>query len=162
MGAYYSEDRKKYVLHTDAVSFAEEVFLSRKGAGITYRTLSDPKQYRIGVLRGGAPNKDLTNAGIFIEEVSNYEMNLRKMIKGRLDLVLGGKMMWQHMIKTKFPQLKKKIEIVKPSLSTFQLLVIMSKTNPKHKSIVKDFNRGLKQIKTSGEYDRILQKHGFE
>jgi len=46
-------------------------------------------------------------------------------------------------------------------LASNPLYIMMGRAVPDHKEIMAAFNRGLKEIRADGTFDKIMAKHGF-
>ena len=161
LGAYYNEERSRYFTYTDSVYESQEVFFCKKDAQISYASLNDLSKYMIGVVRGWGSIEILKKANLNLDEVTDHDMNIKKLMAGRIDLICTEKIALLNLIQTKYPQWKDAIKIVPRPLVTLKIFNPISNKIPNHEKIVKDFNRGLKMIKDDGTFEKILTKHGF-
>lgn len=162
LGAYYSEERNKKFLYSDATTDTSTVFFKRKGDNITYKTLKDLTPYKVGVMRGSAHSEEFDSATFLQKDVIlNQHGNIQKLFKKRVDLIVGSRKVILYEINTNLPEFTGKIEIMGPPLQTHYLHIIISRKVPEFEQIIKDFNLGLKKIKENGTYDNLLKKHGF-
>lgn len=60
------------------------------------------------------------------------------------------------------PALLTKVSFTENSLSSYSLHVTSGLKNPRHQEIIAAFNKGLAEIKASGEYAKILEKYGIK
>jgi len=159
---YYSDSLKKDFFVSDPFQGGPLVFFERKGANITFNKLEDLKPFRIGVVRGYVNTEAFDNASYLKkDEVKDDFTNLKKLVAGRIDLMVADKFVGYHLIKTKMPQNKNKIDVVKPVLEEKDLYVCLSKKVKSGDQKLKAFNAGLKKIKENGLMNSILKKHGF-
>lgn len=162
VGAFYSEERSHYFTYSEKLTEAAVVFVSRKGRRITYSSLDDLKPYRIGILRGAVLTQEFDTATyLMTEEVVEHELNIKKLMGDRVDLIVLGKFHLLQILNQKFPDWIDKIEIINPPLMINGLFNAISKQNPEHERIVSDFNRGLKEIQDDGMFGRIMKRHGI-
>ena len=109
-------------------SFAEGplVFCKKKGADVSYKTLQDLKPYRIGVVRGYVNTPEFDAADYLRKDIANSdELNLRKLLKGRVDLVVIDKFTAQHILSTAIPEGVDAIEFLEPHLQEKPLYQVM-------------------------------------
>lgn len=159
----YKEERIQSLHYTDSILKEEGVLFSQKGRNITYTKLEDLSPYIIGVMRGSMLAELLLSKNLKVEEVTTHEQNIQKLIgRERIDLIASQKLSLLGIINAQFPEWKDKIEIVMPPVHVGYLHNVISRNNPNHETIVKDFNIGLQKIKSDGTFTKILEKHGFE
>jgi polar amino acid transport system substrate-binding protein len=163
LGAYYNEKRAQKMLYSEPIDKVELVFLALKESNIRYTALTDLKPYTIGHIRGVSVNKAFDSASYLRKEaVTNVEQNIKKLISGRVDLIVFKKRRLLHLIHTKFPEISNKVELLSPSLQTSFFYNAFPKSQPNALKHLEDFNRGLRAIKNDGTYAKILIKHGIE
>jgi polar amino acid transport system substrate-binding protein len=159
---YYNDKRAKNFVYSNTIGDTKTVFFKLKKTKINYKSLKDLKDFKIGTSTGYAYPKIFTDAK-FLKTINSprLEINIKKLLKNRIDLVIGSKKVMQHYLNTKFPNDKDKIEILEPSVDSMPLYVAFSKKSKNYKQKVKDFNIGLDIIKKDGTFEKILKKHGF-
>lgn len=162
LGAYYNEDRANAFYFTDPVSQNEEVFVQKKGKGISYSQLEDLKKYKIGGLRGAAPLVELKEKGFDVEETNDELMSMKKLDAARLDLlVIGKQQFYYHIGNTDdLKQFKGSFELIEPPFKSFDLFCPITKKRAGGDEIVKKFNQALQEMKADGTYDEILKRFG--
>lgn len=133
-----------------------------KGRNIKYSKLEDLKPYTIGVGRGYSyPEKFISATYLKMEETTAAEHNIRKLLRNRIDLMVGSRKVILYLLQNNFPDSVNSLEILEPPLGALLLYVAFSKKSPDYQKKVEDFNRGLKMIKDDGTYEKILKKHGL-
>lgn len=164
MGAYYNEERSQSFIFTQSVTKADLSFIQRAEDSISYTSLQNLKPYRIGVIRGTAPAMILSQIEppLSIEEVTNDEQNIKKLMSRRIDLFLSDLQYVVYTLREKYPELKNKLKPVQPPLRTDLIFNAISKKADNAQKIVDDFNHGLQELKEDGTYDNILRKHGID
>ncbi len=159
---YYNEKRANNFVFTDTIGATQTVFFKLKNTDIRYSKLEDLKSYKIGTAKGyGYPKKFTDASYLKTIDTPKIEFNIRKLLNKRIDLVIGSKKVTQHLLNNSYPKDKQKIGIMQPAIDSMPLYVAFSKNNIGYKQKVKDFNKGLKIIKSNGTFDKILEKHGF-
>ncbi|MCP4119838.1 MAG: amino acid ABC transporter substrate-binding protein [Desulfobacteraceae bacterium] len=163
VGAYFSEERANFFKYPDSIGNVEVVLCGRKGDNIKFTSLEDLKPYKIGVLRGYVNSKEFDAASFLKKEpVEKTEINIKKLLKGRVDLIVDSKAVLQDRINRNFKNAVGKFEFLTPALQTNKLYTILSKTVPGYEKKAEDFNKGLKMILEDGTVIEILKRHGFE
>ncbi len=159
---YYDEARKDDYVFSDPFPGGPLVFMKRKGKEIPYTgNLDELKPYKIGVVRGYINTKAFdARTDLKKEETGSDEMNLKKLVAGRVDLIVIDRLVAEHLIATSVTQGKGKIEAVEPVMEVKPLYIAFSKKAPAYEKKMADFNDGLKAIKEDGSLQKILEKHG--
>ncbi len=159
---YHNEKRAKNFFYTDTIGATQTVFFKLKNKDIKYSKFEDLKSYKIGTAKGyGYPKKFTEASYLTTIDAPKIEFNIRKLLNKRIDLVIGSKKVTQHLLNNSYPKDKQKIEIMQPPIDSMPLYVAFSKNSAGYKQKVKDFNKGLKIIKSNGTFNKILEKHGF-
>jgi polar amino acid transport system substrate-binding protein len=161
-GCYRSAEREKVMNMSEALAAVELVLFSKKGANITYSGIESLKPYKIGIMRGNANTEEFDSATFLKKEsVNKLELNVKKLLGGRIDLIIGSKLVIQDLINKQFAKDADKIEVVKPALQSNALHIGFSRKIDGHDKIVADFNKGLQMIKDDGTMAAIAKKYGF-
>lgn len=162
LGLYHSEERTKWITYSEPIAAVQLVFFSKKGRGITWDSLVDLKTYTIGIEREFVYTDEFDNATYLKKEpVRKVELNLNKLIEGRIDLVAASRSVFLHYIKTSHPGMLAQIEVLSKPLSEKYIFNGFPKHDSNHKTIAVAFNKGLDLIKADGTYDKILKRHGL-
>ena len=161
-GAYYNKERDRNFMFTDEIISANIVIFQKKGAGISYNSLEDLKDYTFGILRGWAYPEEFVKADYLEkEETDTPKTNILKLLKDRVDLIVADKLVTLDVANEHYPDQADRIEALEPPLEEKPLHVIVTEKLPNHAEIVNDFNKGLKMLKEDGTFDKIMEKHGF-
>lgn len=121
----------------------------------------DPNDFtklRIGTLRGGASEKMLFNSGIRlgqIERLHDPELNIKKILKGRVDAVAYNEIAARYMLMSMGhdPQ---KIRILRQYGSVDYYIALSNKVEP---HIVERLQASLDSLKASGRVDKIIENY---
>ncbi len=163
VGAYFSDERAKFFKYPDSIGKVEVFLCAKKEKKITYTTLENLKPYRIGIIRGYVYSEEFDAATYLKKDpAENAEINLKKLLRGRVDLIVGSKAVLQDLVNKKFKDAVGEIEFIEPALQTNKLYTIFSKKIPGYEKKVEGFNKGLKIIQEDGTVKEILKRHGFE
>lgn len=161
--AYYSDERNRIYAMTKSISNGPLVFYKCKDRDITYHSLSDLKNYTIGVVRGYVNTKEFDAADYLNKKiVSSDKQNLLKLVTHRIDLVVIDKFTAQMIIKTDIPHAAGKLNFVDPPLENKTLHVGFSRNIADYPKLLEDFNQALAEMVQSGRIKVITQKHGFK
>ena len=87
--------------------------------------------------------------------------NIKKLLKGRIDLFLGSRLVTLDVINKSSARDGDNIAILDPPLKTNTLHLGISKKTAGYEKLLADFNNGLEQIKADGTVANIMKKHGF-
>ncbi len=159
---WYREEREEWFVYSDPISPASEVgFYRRKGEDISFETFEDLKPYTIGVGRGYVTPPGFDEASLKTSSATDDEQNLRKLRAGRINLALTDKLVAKYVIYTKIPDAFSDLEWLPPTLHTETNHLALSKKSVNYKTILADFNRGLREIEADGTLEAIKAEHGF-
>lgn len=137
-------------------------FMKRKTDKVTFAKLEDLKGLKIGVVRGYVNTEEFDKADYLSKEEANDDItNLRKLLAGRLDLVVIDKFVGLYLMQQMLPESADKVEFVVPSLEEKTLHVLISKKTADAEAKMKAFNDGLKTVKDSGKLDALMKSSGF-
>lgn len=160
---YYSESRKKEYVFSNKFPGGPIGFYKRKESNISYKTLEDLKPYSIGVVRGYINTEAFDKADYLTKDpASSDEINIKKLERLRLDLIVIDKFVAAYIISNKYPAFLDKLEFLEPPLEVKPLYIAFSKQSEGYEKRVKRFNQGLKEIYDDGTMDKILEKYGFK
>lgn len=162
LGAYFSEDRAKDFVYTEEVANNDEVFVQKKGKGITYSTINDLKAFKIGGMRGGAQVEELKKMGFNIDEAANSIPNMQKLAAGRLDLIIVGKQEFNFQLANEpvLHNFQNLFDVLEPPYKSFGLFNPITKRRPDAMEIVAKFNSALAEVKADGTYEAVLSRFG--
>lgn len=157
LGAYHTPERAERLLYTDPIGSAEVVFFGLKEAGISYQSLEDLRPYRIGTIIGASYTPEFDAADFLMKEpVSDYLLNLRKLLAGRVHLVLEKRSVVEHALATRFASEAPRVVSLDRPLKSARFFNAFSKALPGHERKVADFNAGLRAISADGTLAAIM------
>ena len=158
---YYSDERARNFYYTDPVTQAELAFFHLKDTSFDWETIGDLKGIRIGATleyHYGAEFHDAVEAGVIRADfVATDELNLKKLLKGRIDVFPGEVVVTYAQIRDTFTEEDAmRFEHHPKLIRSAQLHLILAKANPDSERLVELFDKGLRQLKESGRYDEIV------
>lgn len=117
---------------------------------------------RIGVVRGyvNAPEFD-ARADLRKDMSTDDATNLRKLMAGRIDLMVADRHVGYALARRLFPGQVERIEFLSPSLEEKALFVCFPRQNPAAQRLRRDFDRGLAELARQGILARLRARHGF-
>jgi len=158
LGTWWTEERTSYLFYSDPYLENSIKFIKKKGDPFEYDNLTSLAGKSVGVVRGYGYSDDFLAATNFKRpEAKEFIANIRKLTAGRIDLTIEDELVATAIIANKAPKLLSQIEFCEVPLSSNALHVTSGLGNAKHKKLITAFNKGLKEIKRNGEYDKILQ-----
>lgn len=158
---YLAEDIADFLI-SDPFPGGPLVFFKRKADPIVYTGLEDLRSLKIGVVRGYVNTAEFDTADYLKKEEANDDIiNLRKLVGGRLDLIVIDKFVGLFLLKKEMPDKVEEIEFVLPALEEKTLHVLISRKALKAEAKMKAFNDGLRQLKDSGRLDKLLENSGM-
>jgi polar amino acid transport system substrate-binding protein len=161
--AYYSEERAQLYAVSQPFFAAPMGFYKRKDRAIAYQNLQDLQAYTIGVVRAYVNTAEFDAAAYLKKDIADDdEQNLKKLLKGRVDLIIIDKFTAQHMLNTRIPEGKALLEFLEPPLDIKSFHLLVSRNIKNSEQTLHDFHRGLQEIVADGTISRILQKHNLE
>ena len=158
---WYRKEREQWFEFSDALPANEVGFFKRVGEDISFNNFEDLKPYTIGVVRGYVNPPGFDEAGLTTEVVDNDALNLNKLLRGRIDLVLIDKIVGQHILNINHAPQKHEVEWINPPVQVETQHLVVSKRAPDSHALLDDFNRGLAAIIADGTATQIMRKHGF-
>jgi len=160
-GAFYTKGRAEVYNFSDPFWKTKQAFFKLKKRKISFGKLEDLKPYIIGIGRGYGLPESVENAKYLkFDEADNTSTNIRKLIFGRIDLIVDTIDHVHFRLDREFAEHKEKVQILGKPIDEDNLHVAFSKKIGMEK--LKAFNRGLKKIKADGTFKKLLKKHGFQ
>ncbi|TVP14296.1 hypothetical protein AYI87_10685 [Shewanella sp. KCT] len=162
LGVWYRPSREEWIAFSTPLLSVNVVLYKRVDSQIDFNTMADLRQYRIGIGRGYANPEAFQNATLKTEAASSDAVNLRKLLAGRVDLVLICEDVARYLIERPGSEYRGKLEPVGDPLSVELFHIGVAKHLPNAQKILADFNQSLAELHRSGELSKILASHGFE
>lgn len=161
-GWYYSEERAQYAYYSDPMIDYHNVIFHLKSTPFDWKEVEDLKGIPIGGTRGNVYGKKIEDAKksgkLTIEWVTEDEQNFKKLLAGRVQLVLMDLHVGYFLLHTKFTPEERSLitHHPKPTASAEPGHLILSKKVDRSKRLMDAFNRGLQRLKESGKYDQYI------
>jgi polar amino acid transport system substrate-binding protein len=159
LGAQRTDERAAKMEYSDVIGQSSMVFFALKKSNITYTGLESLKPYSIGVTGNNTITPEFQAATYLKkEEVPDLLTNVRKLLAGRVQLIVEKRSVVIDALRTKFPESADTVVALEPPVKTIQFYNAFSKKWPNHEQAAKDFNRGLDLISKDGTLKSILGK----
>ena len=158
-----NEERAVDHYFSDPLFSESIVFFHLKNHPFDWKEFSDLKDMRIGGTNEyyyGKAFEEAENEGtILVERVPSDELNLRKILKNRIEICPMNLDAGLSLLQTKFNQEEiDSISYHPRPLDEGPLVLMFSKKVAKNKEIVNIFNQGLRRLKESGRYDQFFEE----
>ena len=161
LAAYDTPERRADYLFSDRYYEVSEFIIGIEGkVPSTYKQVSDLKKYTFGLTTGYAYSKEINEKTLKHQYASADEQNIKKLIAGRVDLLVMNKGLFYDTLSRASSTAIKPV-FLSPPLSVNGLYNMFSKQKKHSAKLVNDFNEGLKALKASGRYNEILKDHGI-
>lgn len=164
-----SPERERDFWFSDSVFEGQTVFFHHRDLKFDWGQLDDLAGMRIGATLGYQyrPLETAEREGhVLIERVASDELNLRKLIHGRIDLFPSDLAVGYATLRALFPSKEREqIRHHALPLEVVSYYLMLNRQDPNHPQLIERFNRGLRKLKESGEYARMfeaLQRGDYE
>ena len=162
LGAWYSEEREKSFIFSDPLPGNEVVLFKQKDAKPEkFTSYAELQPYRIGIVRGYRNPPEFDAANLKTEKANSDKINLTKLAKGRVDLILVDRALANHIIRKELPEYEGDLVAVEPPVEVLPLYILFSRAAENAQEKADAFNRGLKLLQKEGRVEEILKQHGI-
>lgn len=162
LGAYYSDERAKEYIFSDAIYPVDIGLVALKDLGVReFDSLRDLTDYAIGYGRGWATTDEFDNADYLDKVPANSNvLNVRKLYNGRIDMIAMAFDRFRSIANDEGFDIDRAV-FLEPVLSRSQMHLMGSRAVDDMPQVIEDFDRGLAQIKSDGTYQTILEEMGY-
>jgi polar amino acid transport system substrate-binding protein len=161
LGVWRSAERERWLAYSQPLPANQVGFYKRVDSTITFETMSDLKDRRVGVVRGYVNPKAFDDARLTTDDATDDTMNLRKLGGRRVDLILIDKGVANYLLQTVVPDLQGQLMWVEPAIEVFPLYVGFVRSSERHERLLRAFNRGLKEMERDGTLQRLVTDAGL-
>ena len=151
-----------YVFSEPIINATNKVFIKKGGkvpASLDAGDYANFKPYKFGGTTGFWYEAGFKKAGIPLELVTKDDQSVQKLEAGRIDAFITDELVGWALIKQLFPGKEGGFATVDKPESVAPLYVIAHKKHAGSAKFIEAVNDGLKKIKASGEYDKIVAKY---
>lgn len=149
---------------SDPVVEVKKVFFYLKGTKFSWNTITDLKNYTIGIEAGNSYGTDFDaaakNKTITVEEAPDAASNFKKLFAKRIDVFVGATEVAFDYINTLSKNEQAQITYDPKPVQVTPLVMLISKKIPdsRAKMLISKFNAGLKELKKNGKYNQYMQE----
>ena len=157
-------ERERVFWYSDApVLVGDRVFFHLKSFRFDWKAVPDLAGMRIGATLEyfyGEPFESAEAAGrIRVDRVPTDLHNLRKILRGRVDIFPLTREVGIYLLNTEFPPGDAAMVTHHPKpLSSIPFHIVLARNIEENERRVKAFDRGFRRLRESGRYERILEK----
>ena len=158
IGAWYDDERAEHFYYSEPIYNNEIVFFKQKNFSYHFRGYDEiaAMGIRLGLVRGYLQPTGLLRNQPNLVMVATDEQALLMLAKGRVDLVPADKLNGLYLLHNKLPHYAGDIDWLTPALEQRPMYLIMSKQDPRSETLMQQFNKGLVQLRQSGQLAQIL------
>lgn len=160
-GWYYSKERAQYAYYSDQMLDYKNVIFHLKSFPFDWKTVDDLKKIRIAGTLGAYYGEDFVEAEeagkLTIHRVATDKMNFKKLLKGRVKLVLMDLHVGYFILQNEFTPEERALitHHSKPTLAKPAYLILSKKVD-RSQRLLTVFNKGLQRLKDSGKLDQYI------
>ncbi|MBU3915134.1 transporter substrate-binding domain-containing protein [bacterium] len=156
-----TEEREKaFYLPKSYLIKDEGVYFHLKTTQFDWNTIQDLKKYRVGVTIGYKQEKTYKDLGIKADSVPHEQLNFKKMLKGRIDVYQTSKTVGYSTINSIFgPEEAGMFTNHPKTVEESEYYILFSRKTSNGKYFSDKFDSGMRKLKASGEYGKILAKY---
>lgn len=162
LGIWHEASRERYLAYSQPLGISNRIgFIARVGSMMAVDDLTRLRQLpglRIGTVRGYANPPRFEEMGFQTDLAVDDASNLRKLLAGRVDLVLIDKGVAFHLLQTQLQSVAAQFQWLEPAVADMPLHMALSRRRADHPAVLRDINRGLAELRDSGEMAKILKR----
>jgi polar amino acid transport system substrate-binding protein len=164
LGWVWSEEREKSFDYSDPIFQAPLLLFHLKEFDFDWETIDDLRGIPIGITAknyyGPEFHQAMDDGILTTDEASKDIIQFDKLLRHRIKLYPMNYYTGYYLIREKFIPEQVALFTHHPRpLKTSVYHVLFSKAVKENGAMVEQFNQGLRQLKESGEYDRIISEH---
>lgn len=159
----HSEERAIDFHYSDVVITLNDVFFHRSDQPFDWNSMEDLRGLRVGATLGYFYGLDFEKAEkekVFtIDRVPDDTTNLKKLMRGRIDIFPLTTEVGYELIFDTFPRSSRNLIINhKKPIRSSSYHLILSKNIAENTEFIGEFNKGLEKIKSNGVYEQLIEK----
>jgi polar amino acid transport system substrate-binding protein len=160
--AITNERKSKYIFSDPIFSSSNSIIYKKSNSKININELQNIesfKNYTIGMTTGSdAITVPLREIGAKVETTETIDLSMKKLQSGRIDFLIEDSYVINELLKqyrdNQIVVLKKQILFLDRDYC-----LMATKNNSNSSEIINLFNKGIRKIKSTGEYRRIIEKY---
>ena len=161
LGIWYTQARAEVLVYSQPLLPSEIRFIHFKSLEFHFGSLKDLEPYRVGHVLGYAYPTSFSQGHLNRVHVYDVAELIKLLANHRLDIVLMDKVVALQQMKNNYPALISEMNFQDPPFATNHLYLALSKKRPGMEVKLQAINQGLDNIRSNGEFERILRDHGL-
>lgn len=162
-----TKEKERKFYYSEKVYDGDWVFFHHKDTKVDWKNYSDLSKYVIGATKGFSYTKDfydgIENKTLNVDWVNNEYQLLGMIHKKRIDIAPLNKYVGYYLLKKHYPKYNPTwFRYAKKSLVKTSSHLIFNRTHPDAEVMRNIFNKGLRKLKKSGQYDKIFQSMMYQ
>ena len=158
---FYNEERAQSFLYSNPVIAVNMAFFHLREVAFDWETMGELHDTRIGAtleyFYGAEFHDAVDSQTIGPEWAATDELNLKKLLRGRIDVFPGAVLVTYTQIQDTFgAETAERFTHHPRIMKSDPLHLVFGKANPESEQLVAEFDRGLQLLKESGRYDEII------
>mgnify|MGYP006278157827 FL=1 len=164
LGWVHSKARAESFLYSDPFIRAPLVFFHLKELAFNWQDYDDLEGMTVGTVidyhYGDQFHESLKTGAFKVESAPQDILNLRKLLHERIDLTPINLHVGYYLIDKHFgPETRKQFTHHPRGLKTSMHHLLLPRSQEESAERIRTFNQGLQELRESGEYQRILDRH---
>jgi polar amino acid transport system substrate-binding protein len=161
--AYHSVERERKFILSEPLAQSILGFHKPVGQRVDFQSLQDLRPYAIGVVRGYVNTAAFDKADYLHKDYAPSDLlSLKKLIRGRVDLVVMDKYVGQHLVAANIPSAAHKLEFMEPPLEVKDLHVAFSRECVNSQAVADGFDEAVRRMREKGMLSRTMAEYGFQ
>ncbi|ABM27844.1 MAG TPA: ABC transporter substrate-binding protein [Desulfovibrio sp.] len=160
INCWRTEARAKRYLFSRPFARNRLLFMQRAGESFVFAGQESLKGKTVGTIRGyGYTDAFMADTSIRREEVTNFKDNVRKLVSGRVDLIIEDELVARTQLEQLPADLAGQVAFIEPPLVTNDLYVVAYPDNPGAQDIIRAFDAGLAAMIADGSYKALMERY---
>lgn len=156
-----TEKRAAIARFSDPIMRMRFVFFYRRDRlkKVEFKELTDLRKYSVVGMLGYYYLPMFKEAGLNVYVAKTGDIAFKMLHAGRIDLLAEDEVVGWDRLKRDYPDAMQRYAATETAYTDDPAFLLVSKKHPDGPAFLKAFNRGLRMIKESGEYDRIVNEY---
>ncbi len=159
IGAWRTPERERQMRFPSPLGIVNQIgFMARADARHRVDDLDRLAGLRIGTVNGYANPERFERARLQVEPAVDDLANLRKLLAGRIDLILIDKGVGAHLIDTQLREAVGRLVWLEPGITELPLYTVFSRTQTDGDRLTAALTRGLGDMQSSGRLAELVRR----
>jgi len=161
LGASFSPERETHFSYPEKLWINKIVIWCKTDNPLNgFVSLEKLAPAKIGVLNGSFLIDEIKEVhGLEPDLVSDIGLNIKKLCANRMPYFIESADNIKTLLSGEFKEYKDQLKMLLPAYKEDNLFLVFSKKHQNCQQLTADFNNGLKKLKSSGKYEKIIKKH---